>query len=87
MLCSFISRDQSDWDDLLPLVEFVINCSINVANWSTPFLMNYCQSPITPASMPIIQNNSSVQKFVANWEAQVKKAKHLVKLAQARQSK
>ena len=87
VLRSFISPDQSNWDDLLPLVEFAINNSINVATGSTPFLMNYGQTPITPASMPIIQNNSGAQKFVANWESQVKKAKHLMKLAQARQSK
>jgi hypothetical protein len=77
VLRSFISPDQSNWDDLLPLVEFAINNSINVATGSTPFLMNYGQTPITPASLPIIQNNSSAQKFVANWESQVKKAKHL----------
>ena len=49
--------------------------------------MNYGHSPITPASLPIIQNNSGSQKFVANWEAQVKKAKQLMKLAQIRQAK
>ena len=87
VLRSFISPDQSDWDDLLPLAEFAINNSINVATGSTPFLMNYGQSPITPASMPIMQNNSGAQKFMANWESQVKKAKHLMKMAQARQSK
>ena len=49
--------------------------------------MNYGQSPITPASLPIIQNNSGAQEFVANWEVQVKKAKHLMKFAKIRQSK
>jgi hypothetical protein len=71
----------------MPLVEFAINNSINVATGSTPFLMNYGQAPITPASLPIIQNNSGAQKFVANWQTQVRKAKHLMKLAQIRQSK
>ena len=36
VLRSFISPGQSDWDDLLPLVEFAVNNSINVAtgyNW------------------------------------------------------
>ena len=77
VLCSFIFPNQSDWDDLLPLVEFGINDSINVATESTQILMNnisfiylwrhnHGQSPITPASMPIIQNNSGAQKFVAN---------------------
>ena len=33
VLRSFISPDQSDWDDLLPLVEFAINNSINVRHF------------------------------------------------------
>ena len=84
---SFISPDRSDRDDLIPLPVFAINNNINVATGSTPFLMNYGKTPITPASLPIIQNNSDAQKNVANWEAQVKKAKHLMKLAQTRRSK
>ena len=36
VLPSFISPDQSNWDDLLPLVEFAINNGINVATGSTP---------------------------------------------------
>ena len=87
ILRSYISPDQSDWDDLLPLVEFAINNSLNVATDSNPFLMNYGQSPITPSSFPVIQNNFGAQKFVAKWETQVEKAKHLMKLAQIRQSK
>ena len=36
---------------------------------------------------PIVKSNESAQKIVSNWEDQVKKVKHLMKLAQARHSK
>jgi hypothetical protein len=85
VLRAYIAPDQSDWDKYLPLAEFAMNNSINVATGSTPFLMNSGQNPLTPASLPLAKANKDAFKFIANWEHQVKKAKGLMKIAQHRQ--
>ena len=85
VLRAYISPDQSDWDKHLPLVEFAINNTVNSSTGTTPFLMEYGQSPLTPASAPLAKINPSAFKFVANWEHKVKQAKIMLKAAQNRQ--
>ena len=85
VLRSFVAPDQSDWDEKLPLVEFAMNNTVNSTIGTTPFLMEYGQEPLTPASLPIAQRNSKAFKFIANWENRVKEAKQLMQQAQHRQ--
>jgi transposase InsO family protein len=85
VLRSFVAPDQSDWDEKLPLIEFAMNNSVNASTGTTPFLMEYGQEPLTPASLPIARINSKAFKFVANWESRVKDAKRMLQEAQHRQ--
>lgn len=48
MLRHFVKPDQTNWDDLLPLVEFAINNSYHESIKSTPFLLNHGRAPNTP---------------------------------------
>jgi hypothetical protein len=44
----YISADISDWDDMLPLVEFAMNSSYHEAIRSTPFKINRITLPANP---------------------------------------
>ena len=41
ILCTVVSNDQKDWSDKCPMVEFVINSSINATTGYAPFKLNY----------------------------------------------
>jgi hypothetical protein len=51
VLRSYVSYDQSDWDDYLPLVEFAINNSVAASTGETPYFTNYGFHPRIPSSV------------------------------------
>ena len=51
MLRHYVSPTQTDWDDLLPLVEFAINSAWQQSVRQTPFVLNYGYQPRTPMSV------------------------------------
>lgn len=83
-LRAYVCADQTDWDDHLPLVEFAVNNSWHSAIGTTPFLMEYGQTPLTPGSVPLNSQNPAANKFVGNWAARVKLAKDQFRVAQER---
>lgn len=85
VLRAYVAPDQSDWDHRLPLAEFAMNNTVNSSIGTTPFLMEYGQHPLTPASLPVASQNTQAFKFVANWEHRVKQVKIMMKAAQHRQ--
>lgn len=48
MIRHFIAPDQTNWDRLLPLIEFAINNSYHESIRTTPFMLNYGREPATP---------------------------------------
>jgi hypothetical protein len=83
MLRHFIKSDQSNWDDMLPLVEFAINNSYHDSIKSTPFVLNYGRSPHLPIKrvIPKVQKNP---KPLAHDAAALSEQIHLA-LAHAKQ--
>ena len=51
VLRHFVYADQTDWDELLPMVEFAINSSPNRSTGYTPFYLNYGREPRVPADL------------------------------------
>ena len=45
-----INPEQSNWDDLLPVVEFAVNSAVHKSTGFSPFYVNYGREPETPAS-------------------------------------
>ena len=85
-LRAYVSTDQSDWDSHLPLVEFAVNNSHHVSIGTTPFLMDYGQSPLVPGSVELTKVNPSAKAFVGNWGKRVSQAKNCMRIAQERAS-
>jgi hypothetical protein len=48
ILRHFVLNDQSNWDTLLPLVEFAINNATHESLKTSPFMLNYGRSPNLP---------------------------------------
>jgi hypothetical protein len=51
MLRHFVDPTQSNWDTLLPLIEFAINDSVHDSVGNTPFVLNYGKRPRLPLDL------------------------------------
>jgi len=83
----FVGPFQSDWVDYLSVVEFAMNRSWNHTTRNTPFMLNYGQQPDTPEVITARCQNRLVGRFVGKWHEQLKRAKHYIAEAQARQAR
>jgi hypothetical protein len=101
MLRHFVSNDQTNWDTLLPLVEFAINSSHHDSmafvndkgqlQKYTPFQLNYGRNPDSPlkATLSVFKADKSrasrVQQFIQELQESHTKAKRCLQAAQDRQ--
>lgn len=101
MLRHFVSMDQTNWDTLLPLVEFAINSShhdslafVNEKGQLqkfTPFQLNYGRDPNSPLKALVSgirkdrSRASRVQQFMQELQEAHVQAKKCLQSAQARQ--
>jgi hypothetical protein len=53
LLRHFTNAEQTNWDTLLPMVEFAINNSKHAPPGFTPFFLNYGLHPRTPLSVQL----------------------------------
>jgi hypothetical protein len=95
----YVCPDQNDWDSWLPMVEFAINDSKHESTGETPFYLNYARHPrmpihleLTGAGKEIRQGRPpgmpiapAVQKFTADMQHALQRAKLCLKAAQDRQ--
>ncbi|KAJ9528839.1 hypothetical protein QJQ45_000116 [Haematococcus lacustris] len=89
MLRHYILPTQVDWPRHLAFAEFAINNSWQESIQSTPFLVNYGQSPITPVlhKLPRPCLSPSAESFAKKWEHEVKHAQECMRVAQDRQQR
>ncbi|KAJ9534112.1 hypothetical protein QJQ45_002108 [Haematococcus lacustris] len=89
MLRHYILPTQVDWPRHLAFAEFAINNSWQESIQSTPFLVNYGQSPITPMlhKLPRPCLSPSAESFAKKWEHEVKHAQECMRVAQDRQER
>ena len=74
-----------DWDELLPLVEFVINSYPNSSTGFSPFYLNFGYEPTSPLDLLLDHTSTKVElvtQFVQRMEYQYKKAEIHLKEAQ-----
>lgn len=83
----FVSPYQNDWDKLLPVAEFAMNNAFNESIGTTPFMLNYGQSPDTPVIAALRGKNPQVNKFVGRWGEQLKAARDCLVAAQDSQKR
>jgi hypothetical protein len=83
----FVTPYQTDWDKLLPVAEFAMNNAHNESIGTTPFMLNYGQSPDTPVIAAIRGKHPKVNKFIGRWSEQLKAARQCLVAAQDRQKR
>ena len=74
-----------NWDELLPLVEFVINSYPNSSTGFSPFYLNFGYEPTSPLDLLLDHTSTKVElvtQFVQRMEYQYKKAEIHLKEAQ-----
>ncbi len=85
MLRHNINPSQDNWDLLLGTAEFAINNSWHESVQNTPFMLNYGQHPLTPASLAIDSKVPAAREFTEAWQNNLARAKQMLQAAQSRQ--
>jgi hypothetical protein len=86
VLRMFIDYNQTNWIDLLPLVEFAINNNRSSTTQNSPFYLNYGQHPMTPGNQTVQSVNPAAQESIHELQATLTVVKDLMKKAQDRQA-
>lgn len=86
MLRHYISADQADWDEHLPVAEFAINNAVSRSTGLSPFVANQGWEPRTPLVEGIHRSRVPLAvQFVKDWQSRMHLAKEANKRAQDRQ--
>lgn len=92
----YVNADHTNWESLLPMVEFAINNSKHASSLCTPFYLNYGRHPLTPLSAMVPQKQEAmlddlgapaVAKFVRKLQDSLQQAKTCLQAAQERMKK
>ena len=59
--CLFNELNEDNWEQLLPMVQFVVNSSPSVVTGYSPFFLNYGYHPVTPLEMMRDRVESTVE--------------------------
>jgi hypothetical protein len=81
----FVGPYQSNWDKLLPAVEFVVNNSVHVSTGHTPFMLKHGQHPPAPLTVVLRGMNPHIDRFRGRWSEQLQFARQCLLNAQQRQ--
>ncbi|BDA51672.1 Transposon Tf2-9 polyprotein [Coccomyxa sp. Obi] len=86
MLRNYVDPTQDDWDEHLTAAEFAINNAYQKSIKTTPFMLNYGQNPLTPASLriPRVQNPEALT-LTGTLQERLARAKKYLEAAQSRQ--
>lgn len=86
MLRHYLSANQGNWEDLLPVAEFAINNSVSRVTGMTPFEALQGWIPRTPLEDGVHResNNPAANRFIASFHDRMAKAKTALKLASDR---
>jgi hypothetical protein len=80
----YVSAEQDNWDELLPLAEFALNDSYQESIGTTPFFLTYGQHPKRPAVRTLTSAPGS-NNWVSNIDSAITSAKSMIHAAQQRQ--
>ena len=86
----YISPQQNDWDELLPLAEFAINNAYQESTGNTPFFLNFGRHPRIPTDANLAKKPSkdpAATNYIGDVEKALAKAKKCLEAAQQRQRK
>ena len=74
----FIAPDMTNWDTLLPMVEFAMNDHIHMGMQQTPFFLNLGRHPAKPVDLALDGRDKQAKLTAAELTAAWKKARQLL---------
>jgi hypothetical protein len=74
-LRSYISPEQDDWDQWLPMLEFAINNSWQSSIDNTPFFMVYGKHPLMPVELDLKEKNPAAKRYISKMEQVIRSAR------------
>jgi hypothetical protein len=78
MIKTFINDDHSDWDELLPSLEYAYNTAVHATTGMTPYFMMFGRHPKCPEDLilnkPEIDFHVSADSYAFNLKENLKKA-------------
>ena len=94
VLRHFVCADQTDWAELLPMVEFAINSAPNRSTGYTPVYLNYGREPLVPADLlsPAATpatgagGSAAAEELAARLRGALERAKDAIRLAKEKQA-
>jgi len=92
-LRSYVSAQQDDWDELLPLMEMAYNSSIQASTGFSPYFLNHGREMATCLSRAMEHTDEPAHPAPAagdmlkQWEEALNKAREHIRKAQERQRK
>jgi hypothetical protein len=86
MLRFIVDYRQTNWDTLLPIVEFAMNNHRSATTTYSPFFLNYGQHPRTPSNAALSSLVPAVQHSLEELRATISLVKDLIRSAQDRQA-
>ena len=84
MLRHYVNPRQSNWDTMLPVLEFAVNNSWQESIENTPFFLNYGRHPRSPAALVLPTGNPAADQFVSSRKEALLRAKTCLQAAQQR---
>ncbi|MCO5548790.1 hypothetical protein L7F22_002252 [Adiantum nelumboides] len=85
MLCSYVCKKQSNWEEYLPILEFAYNSSKHSAIGFTPFMLMYGFQPRSPMVVGLEKEKIQfVKDFLENMSDMLKEARESIRSAQDR---
>jgi hypothetical protein len=87
MLRAYINYHQTDWDLLLPMMEFAYNNSTHASTGVSPFLLNYGHHPLVPVALlqPPPTNVPALSDFIEQQHSALSRAQEAIFKAQDHQ--
>lgn len=86
MLRHYLSHTQKDWSELLPVLEFAYNNSVNATTGLTPFELDLGYHPVTPHTIDASLEVAAAETFIERQQALMNKAYEKIQKAQSNQA-
>ena len=83
MLCAYVTKKKSNWEEYLPHLEFAYNSSKHSATGFSPFMLMYGFQPRSPVAVGLEKEKlQSIKEFLEDMQRMLHIARDSIRSAQ-----